>query len=42
MNNARKILTDAILEYNRGNLNLAKTYAVKAEILLRNAKPMDY
>ena len=42
MNDAGQILTDAIREYHMGNLNRARAYAEKAEVLLRNAVPMDY
>lgn len=42
MNEALHLLTTATQEYNLGNLDSARTYALKAEVLLRNAAPYDY
>ena len=42
MNDAGQILTDAISQYHMGNLDRARACAEKAEVLLRNAVPMDY
>ena len=42
MRDAGQILADAISEYDRGSLELARTYAVKAESLWKNDRTMDY